>query len=559
MTAILRNILLISAISTLIPNLACNSGGDSSVSVNNTPVSITTQPKGTTATEFDAVTLTVSTTGDGVIAYQWFKDGTLISGAQGASLTISSISMQDAGSYTVQVANYVNTVMSDPAVVAVNAYVGVPIITTQPVSIATTVGSKATFTVSAKGGYGSSPLHYTWTKDGQDLANSDSNTYAIASVQSTDVGTYAVRITNDQGTSTSQNATLSLKAATDGTFTSTGNLHTPRYGHTATLLSSGKVLIAGGNSNSGALNSAELYDPAAGTFTLLSAPMRSNRKDHSATVLADGTVLLAGGRDLNNVPLNTTEIYNPNTNLFVDGPILSAARYGHVALRRADGSILIAGGFGTLDQALASTELLYATTTPTVGTLALARANFTATLLASGDVLAAGGLGNLSSVLASAELGGPATTPKLPGFGLLSTALNTARQEHTDTLLLDGTVLLAGGRSSSGNQLSSAEVYDPTKKAFAFTKGTMAQARRWHTATRLGDGTVLLVGGDGDLSTGVLNTAEIFDPYKSTFHTLSSTMSSPRYGHTATLLKDGSVLVVGGYSGGSLDSADLYR
>src|SRR5215831_94909 len=77
-----------------------------------------------------------------------------------------------------------------------------------------------------------------------------------------------------------------------GTFTTTiGSLHVPRQFHTTTLLLNGKALVAGGQGVNGETNSAELYDPATGTSTVIS-PMNTARFSHAATLLLDGRVLV---------------------------------------------------------------------------------------------------------------------------------------------------------------------------------------------------------------------------------------------------------------------------
>src|SRR5437016_793336 len=90
-----------------------------------------------------------------------------------------------------------------------------------------------------------------------------------------------------------------------GGFTTTGSLNTARYFHTATLLPSGKVLVAGGP----ALASAELYDPASGTWAT-TGPLGTGRNNHTATLLPNGEVLVAGGTDISGTAVASAELYD---------------------------------------------------------------------------------------------------------------------------------------------------------------------------------------------------------------------------------------------------------
>ncbi|MFZ0916796.1 MAG: kelch repeat-containing protein, partial [Candidatus Udaeobacter sp.] len=92
------------------------------------------------------------------------------------------------------------------------------------------------------------------------------------------------------------------------TFGNTGSLTTARYGHTATLLPKGQVLVAGGEGTSGYLSSAELYDPASGTWTATGS-LNTAREFHKATLLPNGKVLVAGGVD-NGSFLRSAELYD---------------------------------------------------------------------------------------------------------------------------------------------------------------------------------------------------------------------------------------------------------
>src|SRR5881392_199172 len=197
--------------------------------------------------------------------------------------------------------------------------------------------------------------------------------------------------------------------------------------------------------------------------------------------------------------------------------------------------------------ALAMATLIDASSSTQVeqfGPLVVPRTGHAATALADGRVLITGGRDGAGTIVAIAEIFDPATeTSTAVG------ALVTARVSHTATLLPNGRVLIAGGTSATGS-LSSAEIFDPANPGAGFRvlSATMGAARAGHTATLLKDGTVLIAGGD------VAGTAEIFDPTTETFSSTLLTMAAPRIGHTATLFSNDSVLL----AGGNTDSMELF-
>jgi WD40 repeat protein len=310
-----------------------------------------------------------------------------------------------------------------------------------------------------------------------------------------------------------------------GSFSPTGSLALPRTFHSATLLPDSRVLIVGGTIAPGQNSrTAEVWDPGTGAFSPTGSLARP-RSEHSATLLPDGRVLVAGGGDRHDV-----ELWDPSTGRFSPA--------------------------GSHDMDWAGS----------------------ATLLADGRVLVMGGVysggtdrWNNDESLPSAEVWDPATSTFSP-TGLVFGGDEVDRPEFDHfigaTLLADGRVLIFGvpdpcdeGEPDDSVPafvpdrfcIASAEIWDPATGTFS-PAGSLPRrdsgiTPSFYSVTALADGRALIAGGCGhfDVCADYFPSAEVWDPDTQSFGPAGS-LSVTRLGHTATLLNDGRVLVIGGWS-----------
>lgn len=270
-------------------------------------------------------------------------------------------------------------------------------------------------------------------------------------------------------------------------FQPTGDMTVARVGHIAVLLQSGKVLIAGGWVGKGCTDSAELYDPNTGRFVEISR-MTSRRGQPSATLLPNGDVLIAGGGD-HDTPggIASAEIFRASTLTFEPVAPMHNARISHTATLLKDGRVLIAGGRGEIVNATAELFDPKTRTFAETGHLLTARYKHTAGLLPDGRVLIAGGSDerDWQGSLSSAEIYDPQTGKFVP-----APPLNDSRFKLPDEAvpLPSGQILVSGGSTR-------VEIYDPTAGKFLVASGQMDEAWHFMTETKLKDGRVLLAGG----------------------------------------------------------------
>ncbi len=285
---------------------------------------------------------------------------------------------------------------------------------------------------------------------------------------------------------------------------------TPRAGHTATFLppafgKPARVLITGGMPQPGdltvtAIATAEQLEIGGG-FSPIAMPMHHPRGYHSAIRLPSGKVLIVGDHDAHSVAPPSAELFDPETDEFIELPAPAQARAFPLVTLLPNGNVLIAGGF-------------------------------------TGINLDGAFIGELSSAEVFDPSQGEHGEFRPTGNMIVPRGFGSA------TPLANGMVLMAGGSPSS----ATAELYDPDTETFSLANGIMNQLRLSHSATMLPSGKVLLSGG-AVAQRGVLphNDSEIFDPSTEQFETIPGAATTPgRWDQPSMLLPNGSVALFGG-------------
>ncbi len=263
-------------------------------------------------------------------------------------------------------------------------------------------------------------------------------------------------------------------------FTPVASMNVPRTGHTGTLLANGKVLVTGGiqampvtptqlEPIHQAVNSTELYDPIANTWTP-GPNLATPRAGHTSLVRPDGKVLLIGGISWDSVIIigwapavrRSTDLYDPVANTMVAGPQMATARSLVDPINMGNGRWLLAGGINAITilpwnpgNPTATAEIYNAVTNTwtTVGSMATARGNHKGWALANGQLLLTGGANGsmlAPTPLSSTEIFSPITNTFSPGQ-----ALHHARAGAAVFLTPQGQMHVFGG-ATTGNTITAA-------------------------------------------------------------------------------------------------------
>lgn len=306
-----------------------------------------------------------------------------------------------------------------------------------------------------------------------------------------------------------------------------GAMQSPvRVYHSATVLTDGRVLVAGG-SGASVMNTVEVFDPASEKWAPLAA-MKRARAGHSATLLTDGRLLVTGGQDAMGKQLSSAELYDPAANAWSEAA-MTTPRETHISVQLADGRVLVSGGARATSSPVASAELFDPATSTwsATGSMSSKRVFAAAHLLEDGRVLVAGGEGGAKTT----ELFVPATGtwmsgPELPSANVAGSLLRIGK----------GRLVLIGGTAKTAQMLDESSM---TWRAAAATTA----ARQDSVSVPLTNGQIAVLGGED--GSAVHDTYALYDPIADQW-AAPRRMTVPRFAHTASLLPSGRVLIVGG-------------
>jgi N-acetylneuraminic acid mutarotase len=362
-------------------------------------------------------------------------------------------------------------------------------------------------------------------------------------------------VTGEQGDAGA--ATAPKVAADDPTrFVSTGKLSQARFGHTATLLPDGRVVVVGGETTAAPALAIQAFDPATGEWTTL-ADLPSKRENHTTTLLADGRLLVVGGGKSSEIGapagaevLDTTLLVDPLAGSVTGGPGLHAARSHHTATRLADGRVVVIGGAtnthgyqSDFGDALGTVEIFDPKTNAWTDAASVKERRFlhTASVLGSGHLVVLGGSDETERELPVVESFDPTT-----GAWTTSPSLAESRVFHATAQLDDGSIFVTTGKLANKRFLGTSEILDPSGGAWSAAPD-LKTSRTAAALAKLASGRLLLAGGLHGSLAGfeALDEAHIYDPTTRTWSAISAMKSKRRY-HSSTTLQDGRVLLCGG-------------
>jgi hypothetical protein len=273
-------------------------------------------------------------------------------------------------------------------------------------------------------------------------------------------------------------ASAELFDPVSATWSSVGGLMVARRGQTATPISGGRVLLAGGWVGDRATGALEIYDPEAERISALPAVLAVPRARHSAVLLSDGRVLFIGGADSSKC-LASTEVFDPVAATVTLAAPMSQVRAGHATVTLMDRRMLVAGGTSCSDE-LASAEVYSESSglfTRLDASLTIPRQNAFAILIPGSGLVLIGGGERGGQALADTELFDPGSNQFV-----VAGSLTAARTRINGAPLADGVILATGGMNADG----------PSNAC-----GVLAAPRLTFTLPQYNSGEIAVVNGSG--------------------------------------------------------------
>jgi hypothetical protein len=425
-------------------------------------------------------------------------------------------------------------------------------------------------------------LTFTWAISGGDISGGQGTptvTYTVTAPQGGQVSITATAVNAANQTSGPSTA-LNISVAS-GSYLTVTDLAVARVGATATQLNDGRILITGGapTPTGTPTATAVICNSIGQACAATSNSMAIGRMNHTATLLASGKVLIAGGYTAAGpaTPTLLADILDPAAN-GTFSPVngsgggsgcqgkMTASRAAHVAVRLNDSLnlVLVAGGTANGSTALASAEVFDPASTGNtcaffalVNSMAEARMNFAGALLnttsPSTALLIGSGTDGLGEVFSDQSQNTTFNVAANATFTATS-GLSTVTTNLTATLFNSGnSVLIVGGHSGTA-PTSTSYLYTVAGGGMAFA-GSMSTARELHTATLLANNKVLIAGGTVN-GGGATASSELYNATGTTA-AVTGSMSTARSQHAASIIAGGEVLMVGGISGTS-GSMEIY-
>ncbi len=343
-----------------------------------------------------------------------------------------------------------------------------------------------------------------------------------------------------------------------GSVARAGALRFARTNHSATLLNDGRVLVAGGRGTDAlsTLASAEVFSPLTKTWSL-SGSLSQGRSHHTATLLRDGRVLVTGGSahevtandGARFVALASAEIFEPRSSTWRAVMPMLEARNGHTATLLDDGQVLVVGGAKAQREHLASTELFdpVANAFRPGPPLQLARWQHEAVKLSDGSVAVIAGRSNQVDAGVHGSGRAVAEVERYVDGGWQVLASLAEPRQRAATISRGNEVVVIGGVSTT-TATNAVETWAVGAGGWSLSDASLTLALSAHTASVLPNGDVVVIGGEPP---NAVDTARVQRWFSSSAKwCMAGALLVSRKQHTATVLKDGTILVVGGTSAG---------